>query len=314
MLGKVMDKRPATPQVSAAGRQTIEQFESSLRAETDMQMSTVRNYISDLRLFVAWCETTWVEGSDHDLTFAPEAVTTPLITRYRAHVQHTLRLKPASVNRSLVSLKRYFAWACTTGILPRNPAAVVKLVGAVAVAPRHLTDTEEDALVAAVTAAGSVRDRTLIIVMLHTGLRASEICGLRRDAVTLNKRSGGMAVTGKRNKYRDVPLNATARQALKEYLGTHPCDESPLFPSMKTGATLTERAIGYIVRRYAALARVPDLSPHDLRHRFGYRMAESVPLHRLAQIMGHDSLDTTMIYVQATKADLQREVEKIAWA
>ena len=56
-----------------------------------------------------------------------------------------------------------------------------------------------------------------------------------------------------------------------------------------------------------------DVSPHDLRHRFGYRMAASVPLHRLAQLMGHDSLDTTMIYVQGTKADLQRDVEKIAW-
>ena len=55
------------------------------------------------------------------------------------------------------------------------------------------------------------------------------------------------------------------------------------------------------------------VSPHDLRHRFGYRMAETVPLHRLAQIMGHDSLDTTMIYVRGTKSDLQREVEKIAW-
>jgi site-specific recombinase XerD len=57
-----------------------------------------------------------------------------------------------------------------------------------------------------------------------------------------------------------------------------------------------------------------DTCQHVVRHRFGYRMAESVPLHRLAQIMGHDSLDTTMIYVQATKADLQREVERIAWA
>ncbi len=53
---------------------------------------------------------------------------------------------------------------------------------------------------------------------------------------------------------------------------------------------------------------------HDLRHRFWYRMAATVPLHRLAQIMGHDSLDTTMISVQGTKQDLQQEVEKIAWA
>jgi integrase/recombinase XerC len=55
------------------------------------------------------------------------------------------------------------------------------------------------------------------------------------------------------------------------------------------------------------------LRPHDLRHRFGYRMAEKVPLHRLAQIMGHDSLDTTLIYIQGTQNDLQQAVETIAW-
>ena len=51
----------------------------------------------------------------------------------------------------------------------------------------------------------------------------------------------------------------------------------------------------------------------DLRHRFGYWMAEVVPLHRLAQIMGDDSLDTTMLYIRGTKQDLQHDVEKIAW-
>ncbi len=77
---------------------------------------------------------------------------------------------------------------------------------------------------------------------------------------------------------------------------------------------LTERALGYLITNYAVLAKVDDVSPHDLRHRFGYRMAATVPLHRLAQIMEHDSLDTTMIYVQGTKQDLQQDVEKIAWA
>ena len=59
--------------------------------------------------------------------------------------------------------------------------------------------------------------------------------------------------------------------------------------------------------------KLVDVSPHDLRHRFGYRMAESVPLHRLAQIMGHDSLDTTKLYIQGTKHDLHQAVETIAW-
>jgi integrase/recombinase XerD len=54
---------------------------------------------------------------------------------------------------------------------------------------------------------------------------------------------------------------------------------------------------------------LPDVSSHDLR----YRMAEFVPLHRLAQIMGHDSLDTAKLYIQGTKQDLQQAVETIAW-
>ena len=74
-----------------------------------------------------------------------------------------------------------------------------------------------------------------------------------------------------------------------------------LFPSGKTKGALSERALGYIVKKYARRAMLPDVSPHDLRHRFGYRMAASIALHRLAQLMGHDSLDTTMLYVQATK-------------
>jgi|SRR5579859_8218472 len=86
-----------------------------------------------------------------------------------------------------------------------------------------------------------------------------------------------------------------------------------LFTSEKTGQALTERGLGYMIKKYARAANLAHLRPHDLRHRFGYRMAQVVPLHRLAEIMGHDSLDTTMIYIKSTKADLQQAVEKIAW-
>jgi integrase/recombinase XerD len=86
-----------------------------------------------------------------------------------------------------------------------------------------------------------------------------------------------------------------------------------LFPSAKTKKAFSERALGSIVKKYARIAKLPTVSPHDLRHRFGYRMAESVPLHRLAHIMGHDSLDTTKLYIQGTRHDLQQAVETIAW-
>jgi integrase/recombinase XerC len=303
-------RREALPCLSTVGQQAITEYEDSLRSLTDLSPVTLRNYLSDLRQFVAWYES---GNSETELDFLPQRVTTPILTGYRRYLQQNLQLKPASVNRYLVTLKGYFSWAKSTGKININPAAVVKLIPQVKSPPRHLSDLSESSLVAAVNNYGSLRDRTIIILMLHTGLRASELCHLKPEHLYLRKRSGRVQVYGKRNKYREVPLNVTARRVLEEYLPTIPVNSIYLFPSHKTGTVMTTRALGYLVSKYARLARLEPISPHDLRHRFGYRMAELVPLHRLAQIMGHDSLDTTMVYVRSTRGDLQKDVEKIAW-
>ncbi len=316
-------KRTAQPNVSPEGLLALNQYIDYLHHEQDLSADTRRNYLSDLRQFAAWCEASWSEGQEAVHAFAPTAVATVLITQYRAYLQTVCKLQPATINRHLVSLKRYFAWAADRGAIQRDPAKVVKLVPLVRQPPRHLTDQEENALIAAVTTHGTFRDRAVLILALHTGLRAEELCNLQQSNITLGKRSGHLSIYGKRNKYREVPLNGTARSVLAEYLSTLPADATWLFVSNKhetlpdgtrQPAPLTERGLGYLVAKYARLAKVVDLSPHDLRHRFGYRMAQTVPLHRLAQIMGHDSLDTTLIYVHGTKQDLQQAVEAIAWA
>jgi integrase/recombinase XerD len=309
-------RREALPVVSADGKVVLDHYEEALRSEEDLSAVTIRNYLSDVRQFAAWYEERSQGGQDETSPFTPTAVATPTLTAYRAYLQHILHLKPASVNRSLVSLKRYFAWLAETGQIKHNPAKAVKLVEQEVPPPRHLSDQEEQALVAAVTEWGSLRDRTIIVLMLHTGLRAREVCTLTRAQVKLGKRSGTIQVIGKRNKYREIPLNATARAALVENdssLGKASQDTTALFLSEKTHTQLTERGLGYLIKKYAERARILDVSPHDLRPRFGFRMAALVPLHRLAQLMGHDSLDTTLIYVRGTRSDLQQEVEKIAW-
>jgi integrase/recombinase XerD len=316
-------RRAAKPEVSAEGMEELERFGGYLREEQDLATDTVRNYLSDLRQFAAFCEATWAEGEEHSEQFSPAAVTTPTITLYRSHLKNSLELKPASINRHLISIKRYFGWATDEGLVSRDPAKAVKLVPRVVPPPRHLTDREEAALVAAVDRYGTSRDRTLIVCGLHTGLRAEELCGLNPSHVKMAKRSGRLEVWGKRGKYREVPLNSTAREALSEWMAELPEKAPCLFPSRKGEKNgdgerelrpITDRALGYIVSKYAVLAKVEDVSPQDLRHRFGYEMAKRVPLHRLAQIMGHDSLDTTMVYVRGTQGDLQQAVEEVAWA
>jgi len=310
-------RRSANPPLSSLGEATAAHYRKVLWEQEDLTDASRRNYLSDLRHFIAWYEANSIrrtsETDSSRTEFDPQAITTPALTRYRAYLQKDLHQKPNSVNRALISLKRYFSWAMQKQLIFYNPSVPVKLVGEEERAPRHLEDEEEQALVAAVTNEGTLRDRVLIVLLLHTGLRAREICQLRRDQVKLGKRSGTLEVVGKRNKYREVPLNATARKVLEEYLPTLPPDVACLFSSGKTKQALSERALGYIVKKYAQAAKLLDVSPHDLRHRFGYRMAESVPLHRLAQIMGHDSLDTTRLYIQGTRHDLQQAVETIAW-
>ena len=303
-----MTTRPPHPNLSPSAQLALDVYQHHLRDEVDLQSATIRNYVSDLQHFMAWCE-----SQDAERPFALERVATPTLTRYRDYLQHQLQLKPATINRHLVSLKRYFGWAAEAQFISRNPASVVKLVPQTTRPARHLTDHEEAALVAAAEHSVSLRDRTLIILMLHTGLRVNEVCSLTGEQVVVHKRGGYLKVWGKRNKYREVPLNATVRKALADYLAAQTQETPFLFVSQRTHQQLTPRGVGFIIQKYARKAGLATLRPHDLRHRFGYRMAETAPLHRLAQIMGHDSLDTTLLYIQGTDHDLQQAVEQIAW-
>jgi integrase/recombinase XerD len=303
----------STKTISSQGTSTISDFISNLSQEGDLHNKTLKEYTSDLKDFVYWFENVWGKHSE-DISFHPIEVTTRTIARYREHMQITRCLKPSTINRRINSIKRYFDWAKQKGIIQNNHSRPIKFVPAEKTSPKQMTDKEEAALMHAVEKYGNLRDKTLIIFMLHTGLRTMEVCDTKIEDIVLRKRGGHVIVrSGKRNKQREVPLNSTIRLALDEYIEANNITIGYLFPSHKTGQRLQERAVRHILQKYMRLANLEGFSAHDLRHRFGYVMAERTPLHRLAQIMGHDSLNTTMIYVRATQADLQDEVEKIAW-
>ena len=87
-----------------------------LREDKDLAADIVPSYLSDLRQFTAFCEASWAEGEEGGAVFA-QGVTMPTITLYCSHLKNALELKPASSNRHLVSIKRYFAWAADEGLL-----------------------------------------------------------------------------------------------------------------------------------------------------------------------------------------------------
>jgi integrase/recombinase XerC len=160
------------------------------------------------------------------------------------------------------------------------------------------------------------RNYALVQLMLQTGIRVGEVAGLQVADVTINERSGSVCVRqGKGIKAREVPLNATARRALRTYLDTRAsaAKAEPLFRSTRAEA-MPVRSIQAVIAglaRRARLKRIP-VSAHTLRHTFalGYLRDNPGKLVELAGLLGHESLDTTAVYTRPSSDDLAADLER----
>lgn len=290
-------------EISEQGGTMIANFIHVLSSHEALSPKTLKEYASDLKHFIGWFETA-NHPSENKAVFQIEDVITPTLVRYRNAMQETMELRPATVNRRLVTLKRFFEWAVSEAKVSLDPSKPVKLVPEEKTSPRQMTEQEEAALIAVTKEYGSLRDQTLVFVMLHTGLRPMEVCDLTPGDIHIESNSLTVRA-GIRNKSREVPVNEECRAVLEHYLEKLHPEALYLFASEKTGSRLTERALRHLIQKYMKAAQIEGLRAHDLRHRFGYIMAASTPLQRLAQIMGHDRLNSTMIYVKCSHAELQ---------
>lgn len=220
----------------------------------------------------------------------------------------TRKKKPATVNRALASIRSFFSWAVGERLAGSNPAGSAKSVKSAAQAPKALDRKEQLALVRAVQRKGDKRDVAIVTLLLHTGMRVSELCALDVGDVVLNERSGSATVRhGKGGKRREVPLNATARRALKAWLEERGGGPGPPLFTSRRGGGITPRGVEYMVARYAYDARLEDVTPHTLRHAFCKQLIDAgESLDRVAVLAGHASLNTTARYARPTVKDLAR--------
>jgi integrase/recombinase XerC len=293
-------KRPQHPYISARAQQILATYRGELQARGELEAATIRNYLSDLQQFIAWCELSWQDGLYPEAAFWLPELTTPLIARYRAHLLTVLQLKPASINRMLISIKRFCAWATARDMLGSDPARAVPLVAQPDRQPRFLSDAEEQRLLAAVATAASLRDQAIVVTLLRTGLRVHELCALSIGHVQLATPGGRIIVAGAGAAARDVPIDRLTYETLSRYVPTRPPEAIPLFVGPRAPPQpLAERTVGRIVHTYASQAQLGAISPQDLRNRYGYHLAQTVPLPEVARLLGHSSLASTVRYYAA---------------
>lgn len=137
--------------ISEQGEQTIQDFIHALTTHEDLNPKTLKEYASDMKHFISWFET--AGHQEEEVIFRIADVATPTLSRYREASQKVMELKPATINWRLITLKRFlkrfFDWAVSESTIRRDPSKPVKLVPEGKVSPRHMTDKEETALIAA---------------------------------------------------------------------------------------------------------------------------------------------------------------------
>lgn len=273
--------------------------------ERERSPNTVRGYKADLRAFATWYEVTM------EAPLASLLEITAVELREWKREMLAQGQKPASVNRRLSALQSFEHWAADTGIIPGAPERPTSCRQQRA-APRWLDRKERLAFLRAVEH-GSSRDRAIAVLFLNTGLRVAEMAVLLWTDIVISERKGTLLVRhGKGYKRRDVPLNDDARKALLSIgYATHARKDVPIWQG--TRGPLTVEGLQRIIEIFGAAAKIERLSCHILRHTFCHDLiAAGVGIEKVASLAGHDSIETTRRYIEASAADLQDAVDQLS--
>ncbi|RKP44483.1 hypothetical protein D7Z26_26595 [Cohnella endophytica] len=304
----------------------IAEFQAWLQNE-DNGEKTIRSYGSELRKFFRWYEETEGKG------FIPTDITPIMLMDYRSYIMNTLEQKPTTVNKAIATLKTFFGWAVEVEYLKVNPAVKVKMKRVQQnTSPKWLTDQEQNRLLYAIEAEKNeikqTRDKAIVETMRLAGLRVEEVSDLKLDHVDF-KQEYITVVDGKGGKYRTVPMHNDLKKALKAWLGFRTESDKALhrastylFVSERSGQ-LTTRAIAFMLDVYLERCGLLERSEqgeklggqhsvHSLRHTFCKSLVNAgVPIQNVAKLAGHDSIQTTLRYVEPSQQDLRKAIQSI---
>jgi integrase/recombinase XerC len=288
--------------------------------DQDLSPLTIKGYLSDLNHFASWFEQTNGE------TLTVQRITPTDVKEYKHFLLGPQRRKAGTVNRRLASIAALCKWARQTGQITSDPTENIKGVAGVACGPKWLDKHEQHRLLRAVENDLQLakqkypkrwvtrrRDASIVLFLLHTGLRLSEAIALQMDDIQLSERKGSVLIqNGKGNKQRSVPLNSDARKALQEWLDVRPASEHLWMTVEGEHEVLSGRTVQRILQRYAKAAELDVLTPHVCRHTFAKNLVENeVGLEKVAALLGHSSLNTTRIYITPSERDLELAVEHL---
>lgn len=282
--------------------QLIEQFTQALWLEDGLADNTVAAYRRDLTAAARWCH----QDGPGNLRDANADDLHAYMAARHANSRAT------SSNRRLTVLRRFFRHLVRQQYRPGDPTESIRASRQAPRFPKTLSERQVEALLAAPdteTPLG-MRDYAMLEVLYATGLRVSELVGLKTHQVGLSE--GVVKVIGKGDKERMVPMGEQARDAVQrwqaegrqEVLGRRLSDD--LFVTARGGG-MTRQMFWVMIKRYAAQADIRvHLSPHVLRHAFAsHLLNHGADLRVVQMLLGHADISTTQIYTHVARERLK---------
>ena len=276
-----------------------------LKIEKRYSPHTVRSYQNDLDQFYTWL-------SDNQIPDNPDSISAHHVRAWIVNLMNK-GITPVSVHRKISCLRVFFRYLRKEGIMKIDPVEKVALPKRKRSLPVFVG---EEALYTLLENNNfgddftGVRNRMIIEMLYLTGMRRSELTGLRVTDADLE--GAAIKITGKRNKQRIVPLTPQFVAKLKEYLRlrrdivSHENDDW-LFITGK-GNKLYDKYVYNVVKNYLSMVTtIEKKSPHILRHTFATHMLNrGADLNAIKEFLGHANLSATQIYTHNTFEKLKK--------
>jgi integrase/recombinase XerD len=281
----------------------IDAFIDALWLEEGLAANSLAAYRRDLKLYAQWLAGL---APARRLDDSRELELNEYFAHRHAHSKAT------SSNRRLTVFKRYFRWALREGRLSADPTLKLQSARQALRVPKSLSEKQVDDLLSAPDLATplGLRDKAMLELMYASGLRVSELVGLKTFHVGLNE--GVLRIMGKGGKERLVPFGAVAREHLDAFMREGRAailagrQSDDLFVTGR-GSGMSRVMFWMLVKKYALLADITEpLSPHTLRHAFAtHLLNHGADLRAVQMLLGHADISTTTIYTHVARERLK---------
>ncbi len=281
-------------------------YQLYLRAQKGLSSNTSQAYLNDLSHLNTFLNEQGLEI---------QQVTTDTLEQFVAQL-HDLGLQPRSLARTISGIKSYFKFLVNEGEIADNPATLLPQPQLGRHLPEVLTINEIDRMVEQcdVDTPLGLRNRAIVETAYSCGLRVSELTDLRLSRIFLDEQY--IIVDGKGDKQRLVPVSQVALDWIRRYIDEVRADivvkrgnEDFVFLNSR-GTKLSRVMIFYIIKDLCLKAGIKkQVSPHTLRHSFATHLLEGgANLRAIQQMLGHESITTTQIYVHIDRTLLRKEI------